>query len=160
MRIIFDLDSTLADDSHRLHHIMKSPKDWDSYFSECFEDGLVYTTFEVLRALSLDKHLIEIWTGRREGKDSVTRNTTEQWLAKHGLYVREGAENYPGITIERLLMRQQGDHTNDDELKRGWLNMARAANQAPDLVFEDRDRVVNMWRQEGIICFQVAEGKF
>ena len=27
-------------------------------------------------------------------------------------------------------------------------------------VFEDRDRVVKMWRDLGITCFQVAEGDF
>ena len=65
-----------------------------------------------------------------------------------------------GVIIEKLLMRSQGNYTDDDELKRHWLNIAREADQAPDLVFEDRDRVVRMWREEGITCFQVAEGNF
>jgi hypothetical protein len=30
----------------------------------------------------------------------------------------------------------------------------------PDLIFDDRDRVVAMWRSLGIPCFQVAKGDF
>ena len=29
-----------------------------------------------------------------------------------------------------------------------------------DLAFDDRDRVVAMWREEGVPCFQVAPGDF
>jgi hypothetical protein len=28
------------------------------------------------------------------------------------------------------------------------------------LVVDDRDKVVKMWREEGLTCFQVAEGDF
>jgi len=27
-------------------------------------------------------------------------------------------------------------------------------------VFDDRDRVVKMWRDVGVTCFQVADGEF
>ena len=169
MRIVCDLDSTLADDSHRLHHIKKDPKDWDSYFSECFEDSLIDSTFRVLKSLYCSKHLIEIWSAREAGENNEIRSITLKWLMKYGLHVRgeskhnldfPNARRSHNITIERLLMRMRGDYTNDYELKRRWLNIARAANQTPNLVFEDRDRVVNMWRVEGIDCFQVAEGNF
>ena len=52
------------------------------------------------------------------------------------------------------------DHCNDDELKLRWLKYAMEARQAPDLVFEDRRRVVEMYRSQGITCFQVADGDF
>ena len=28
------------------------------------------------------------------------------------------------------------------------------------MVFDDRDRVVNMWRRNGVVCAQVAPGDF
>ena len=160
MRIVFDLDSTLADDSHRIHYLKKEPKDWDGYYSECFKDTSIQTTFKVLRALASAEHLVEIWTGRVVGEGDVIRNLTVSWLNNHGLYVRGSFKGGHDTTIERLLMRRQGDYTDDDELKRRWLNAAREADQAPDLVFEDRNRVVDMWREEGITCFQVAVGNF
>lgn len=32
MFIVFDLDGTLADCEHRIHHITKEPKDWRAFF--------------------------------------------------------------------------------------------------------------------------------
>src|SRR5690606_19255438 len=41
----------------------------------------------------------------------------------------------------------------DVELKRYWLNQEY---ERPDLVYDDRQRVVDMWRAEGVPCFQVT----
>ena len=34
------------------------------------------------------------------------------------------------------------------------------ATRGPDAVYDDRNKVVAMWREEGIQCFQVALGDF
>ena len=52
-------------------------------------------------------------------------------------------------------MRADGDHTPDVVLKRSWLH-ALHPDERPDAVYDDRQRVVDMWRDEGITCFQVA----
>ena len=65
-----------------------------------------------------------------------------------------------GTWAIHVRMREHRDYTADDELKRGWLIKSRDAGRAPDLVFDDRQRVVDMWRAEGIPCFQVAPGDF
>lgn len=60
-----------------------------------------------------------------------------------------------------LTMRAEGDYTPDDELKRQWLNaMSMDDRSRLVAVFEDRDRMVHMWRAAGVPCFQVAEGNF
>jgi hypothetical protein len=53
-----------------------------------------------------------------------------------------------------------GMFTPDDILKEAWLR-----EQFPDknnilCVYDDRDKVVAMWRRNGISCFQVAPGDF
>jgi hypothetical protein len=53
-----------------------------------------------------------------------------------------------------------GMFTPDDILKEAWLR-----EQFPDknnilCVYDDRDKVVAMWRRNGIPCFQVAPGDF
>jgi hypothetical protein len=40
------------------------------------------------------------------------------------------------------------------------LDKIRLDGYNPTLVFDDRSRVVEMWRKNGIKCFQVAEGNF
>jgi hypothetical protein len=50
----------------------------------------------------------------------------------------------------------------DDELKEMWLDEEFPGEGINEIecVFDDRDKVVNMWRKRGIPCFQVAPGDF
>lgn len=143
--IIFDLDGTLALDHHRSHFLKQETKDWDSYFAACGDDAPHLPILKVLSHLhGTDR--IEIWTGRVDS----TRHTTIEWLARHRLL----------SLIDNLRMREAEDRTEDTELKRQWLKQAQANGYKIDLVFEDRQRVVDMWRSEGIVCCQVAPGDF
>lgn len=135
---VFDLDGTLADCSHRLHHLER--KDWRAFFAACGDDKLIDVTATVARTLALGGHRVEIWSGR---SDEV-RAETEAWLTRHDLFP------------DALLMRSAGDLRPDDEVKREFLR----GGGVPDVIFDDRKRVVDMWRAEGIACFQVASGDF
>ena len=57
-------------------------------------------------------------------------------------------------------MRAEGDYRADDVVKGELLDRILADGYHPELVFDDRTRVVNMWRARGIMCAQVAEGDF
>ncbi len=66
-------------------------------------------------------------------------------------------------------MRPHGDYTPDEVLKSDWCDeyrlVPRGARELPDdkpvaLVFDDRDKVVRMWRERGFRCLQVAPGNF
>ena len=65
-----------------------------------------------------------------------------------------------GIQFSHLFLREDEDFRADDEFKKDVLDALIAADWKPDLVFDDRNRVVDMWRANGIPCFQVAEGDF
>ena len=153
MRIVFDLDGTLADDSHRKHLIEGDHKDWDAYFAACDGDAPLIAC-QLLVDLVRAGHWIEIWSGRGAGVDLENRLKTMRWLERHC----DGIT--PNVDIKRLRMRGFSDYTPDIELKLGWLNEGRAEGTPPALVFDDRDRVVAMWREQGIPCFQVAPGSF
>jgi hypothetical protein len=149
MFVVFDLDGTLANCEHRLHHIKgdekPTPAQWDVFFAACEDDDPIYHTVEILKALRRQGSGIhvEIWSAR---SDQV-REQTERWF-----YQR--CDISPATLPIR--MRRKGDHRNDDILKAEWI----AEFGKPDLVFEDRARVVKMWRQMGVPCFQVADGEF
>ena len=53
-------------------------------------------------------------------------------------------------------------YMKDDLLKKGWLNDIFPGEKKDRIlcVFDDRDKVVKMWRDEGLTCMQVAEGAF
>jgi hypothetical protein len=61
---------------------------------------------------------------------------------------------------KRLWMRPAGDYRDDSIIKSELLDQILAAGYKPELVFDDRDRVVSMWREREIPCFQVAPGNF
>ena len=183
MRVVFDLDGTLANDQARKHYLLQAHKDWHSYFEACHTDTPNMAIVNLLHALAHDGHIIEIWSGRSSGPLMASwRQKTIQWLSHHAAI---GVEGYPYYhqdtesaggprppflstpfppdyltTVTRLRMRDYHDRTPDTQLKEQWLKEARATDQAPDLVIEDRTRVVEMWRSHGIRCIQVAQHDF
>ena len=139
MFIVFDLDGTLADDTHRQHHIVGEERDWDAYFAACEGDVPLWPTIGVLQMMVHCGHRVEIWTGRSES----CRGQTERWLSRV-----LGLEIWP-------LMRAEGDHRPDTVVKGEWLDGCGAS--PPDLVFDDRSKSVAFWREQGITCYQVAQ---
>lgn len=143
MDIIFDIDGTLADIRHRVHYLTRKPKDWVAFQAEAHLDSVIEPIATIFRVMG-PWHNIILCTGRGEQE----RRVTEAWLAKHRL-----------ISLW-LFMRTEGDYRADDVVKAEMLVQMRARGLDPKLAFEDRSRVVAMWRSHGIVCAQVAEGDF
>jgi hypothetical protein len=57
-------------------------------------------------------------------------------------------------------MRPENTKTPDVILKKTWLERELKNGHEIFCVFDDRDSVVDMWRSEGIQCFQVNYGNF
>lgn len=138
---IFDLDGTLADMQHRVGLI----PNWDEFFAACVRDSPIENVIITMEKLKESGAEIWVWSGRN---DSV-REETEEWM-----------QNYLGYTLP-LKMRPTKDHRPDEELKEKWLSELSQYDRGRLVgVFDDRDRVVAMWRRNGITCFQVAPGNF
>lgn len=156
---IFDLDGTLALIEHRRHFVEGADKDWRSFFAACVDDAPNLPVINTLRSLRSSGAEIWIWSGR---SDEVKSQTVE-WLHKHGCMgePRHTLWAWPFDAPERFRMRKAGDHQPDEALKSGWLSEIEPPEYARlTAVFEDRDRMVKMWRDAGISCFQVAPGAF
>ena len=139
--VVFDLDGTLADVEHRRHHITNGNRRWDRFFEACVNDAPVEAVIMAFRAHQRSGARVEVWSGRSD----AVRPQTEAWLDRHGL------------APDRLLMRPARNAIPDEVLKEGWLD---EADPKPTLVYDDRDKVVRMWRRRGVPCFQVAPGDF
>lgn len=146
---IFDLDGTLALTEHRQHLVQGTDKpDWAAFFAACVGDSPNVPVIETLINLIEAHAEVWIWSGR----SSEVMEQTKHWLAEH---LGDIAEDVP------LTMRVEGDFTPDDELKRAWLSYISAYDRRRLVaVFDDRDKVVAMWREAGVPCFQVAPGAF
>lgn len=178
--IIFDLDGTLADCEHRRHFVSAPERyvysirntdaaqelvkteteeykafrpNWKAFYEACDKDKPIEPTIQLLRYYHIFDENIEIWSGRCES----VRQKTEEWLEK---CVFEDLD-FSQYRIH-LKMRPHGDSTPDDVLKEKWLDEALADGKKIAYVFDDRPKVVRLWRRRGIFVFDCnqKEGEF
>lgn len=172
MDVIFDIDGTLANAEHRLHHI-KDPAfwkgvpprpDWDTFLSDelvALDTPILQTWMLMLHILESNKNRVLFITGRKES----SREMTVSWLMNKDCPIRHSAVSYLHLIgwpnpVPTLYMRKDGDRRPSHDVKRELLNQARADGYNPTLVFEDRTNDTAMWRSEGLLCCQVAEGNY
>src|SRR6185437_14005012 len=72
---LFDIDGTIANIDHRLHHIQKEPADWNAFYTACPGESPIAHILDVAHALSHDVDIVFI-TGRSE----TCRRATLDWL--------------------------------------------------------------------------------
>jgi hydroxymethylpyrimidine pyrophosphatase-like HAD family hydrolase len=144
MDIIFDIDGTLADLTHRRHWVTTKPKNWPA-----FDKGIPFDTphediIHLNHLLDEAGHRIILVSGRSDR----SRAQTLMWLSKYD------------VRFHGLMMRKDGDYRSDDIVKEEILDELLSQGYNPKMVFDDRDRVVAMWRRRGIRTLQVAPGDF
>ncbi|QNN97166.1 3'-phosphatase, 5'-polynucleotide kinase [Xanthomonas phage Xp12] len=150
---IFDLDGTLATIDHRRHLVESDPKQWREFYAACDRDTPCQAVIRTANALHLAGADVWVWSGR---SDEVA-DKTSAWLLKHLPWLREH-DPFMGMALR---MRFAHDHQPDVKLKRLWLSQLHPDDRARLVaVFDDRKSVVDMWRAEGVPCFQVAPGDF
>lgn len=149
--VLFDLDGTLALIEHRMHLVSNGNSNWDEFFKQCINDSPNVPVIKMLQSLTITGAECIIVSAR----SAAVKEETLTWLRKYVVNQKIG------ILMPKLILRPIGDYTPDDELKAKWLS----DGTLPDIkrilcVFDDRDKVVAMWRSLNINCFQVAEGNF
>lgn len=143
---IFDLDGTLSDASHRQPILADTTNShrWDMFYDLCDKDLPRHGVIKVLDVLKASSD-IWIWSGRTRRVEAKTLG----WLDRHR------------IQFDNLRMRSEQDYTPDDKLKRSWYESMLPDDKARLVAtFDDRDRIVRMWRTLGVQCFQVNYGDF
>jgi len=149
--VIFDLDGTLADiETRRVISIKENGKmDWDIFFDpkNISLDTPNRPVITMARLLKESGHRIVILSGRSK----VTKDATREWLKQFD------------VPFDILKMRPDNKEFKfmpDDQLKKLWLDQLFPNTDDVLCVFDDRDKVVKMWRENGLSCLQVAEGNF
>ena len=147
--VICDIDGTISKVGERLQYLQQTPPDWDKFYDDCFDDEPIEEICTLVRLLHKAGYSIIFCTGRR---DSV-REKTEAWIKRH---VSEE------FTFPRILMRATADHRHDTEVKPELLEMYLSEQERARIAFilEDRDSMVEKWRELGYRCLQVARGDF
>lgn len=133
MAIICDIDGTLAKICDR------SPYD----YPRAIGDSVNEPVRDVLRRYADDVAIV-LMSGRELSCWGVTR----EWLKMHK------------IPYNHLHMRRTGDNRKDSVVKEELYREYVEGIYNVLFVLDDRNQVVDLWRDLGLTCFQVAEGDF
>lgn len=142
---IFDIDGTLANTDHRNHHLAGEKKKWKEWYLDQRKDVPYWEIVDIMKMAYDNGIKIVLCTGR----DENNRPGTLAWFEDHGIDF-----------FHELFMRPANDRRDDTIIKKELLDKIREKGYDPVCVFEDRDRVVKMWRDEGLRCLQVKPGEY
>jgi HAD superfamily, subfamily IIIB (Acid phosphatase) len=142
--VFFDLDSTLADTTHRQHLIDDARErgeepDWEAYSLLCSGDKPFPGPVQLARMCSWDGYFIVIVSGRSE----AAMKPTVEWLMEHD------------VPFNGIILRKQGDTTPNEEFKvnaiRNWLVNHGASWEIdkPLLIVEDWPPAARAMEAEG-----------
>ena len=129
--IMDDLDGTLAHMNGK-----RSPHDWHAVMKDDLDVPIANLTRHYKNVIIMS------------GRDEVCRKETTEWLNKHD------------IRYDKLVMRPTNDNRPDEIVKWELYQLHVEPDYKIEFVLDDRDKVVKMWRKNGLKCLQVAEGDF
>ncbi len=150
--IIVDLDGTLADTKHRQHYLKQEPKDWNSFNNLCHQDPcnewckLLMRKFFTTFGRGEEMCDVIIVSGRTED----VKGKTLDWL------------DHNEIDYDEIYMRKSGDFRDDRVIKKEFYEKDIYPNykKKPLFVVEDRRKVVEFWREMGIVCLECYDHRF
>lgn len=148
--IIFDLDGTLANIEERRKLANKNGKfSWKEFFNpdNIQLDEPNWPVIQTFHAMKSVGYRVIIFSGRSD----ITMDATMEWLKLYD------------IEPDFMIMRPHSNYTKDSELKKHWLDNLKSVGVYKEnilCVYDDRDQVVKMWRENNIPCFQVNYGDF
>ena len=141
--IIVDIDGTLTNLNHRLIHLKKNPKEMIQFYEKIPLDAPRGNVIEIVKQLS-KKYFVLFVTGRPQEYEEETI----AWLKKFAVRNKQ---------TFALYMRRTKDYRPDRVIKKEIYNKEIKEFYEIIAIFEDRTRVVNMWRMLGLTCFQVDQ---
>jgi len=166
MDIICDIDGTLMDINRRRIYAEeqnKDPKkrmDWDIFLDPKMMKDFDRPNWDLVNILKKLKKAGDtniIFTSARNERH---REATLFQIAYCGISMGVSNKYSDKPQGNFLYLRKDGDFRPDDVVKKEIFNKIKEDGFTPQLAFDDRDQVVKMWREMGIPCYQVREGKF
>lgn len=141
--IIIDLDGTLADIRIRLKHLQGGKKDWKSFNKTIETDDLHEWCREIMVRFHHDHKLIIV-----SGRVDDLKQETEEWLSRYN------------VPYDYLFMRKSNDFRPDNVIKLEIFEKEIRDKFSVLFVLDDRQKVVDMWRAQGLVVLQCAPGDF
>ena len=131
--VICDIDGTIAEMNER------GPFHWD----KVGQDKPIAVIINLLHILAPHYEIILV-----SGRSDESMKHTLAWLEEHH------------VPYTSILMRQANDFRKDSIIKRELYEAHIEPRYDVQFVLEDRNQAVEMWREIGLTCLQVAPGDF
>ena len=97
------------------------------------------------RHIALKGDEVAFFSARNESERDITERQISEWIG----------DGHKGV-----FLRPDGDYICDAEFKSELADRFEDIGGQIDLVYDDRNKVVDMWRQRGTTVVQVADGDF
>lgn len=145
--VVFDIDGTMANIDHRLKYVKTDgKKDWKNFFGELKNDKINEWCRDLLNILDT-KYQTVFCSGRPDDH----RQATVDWLNANDIYP---------FMYQHLFMRRRGDFRQDYIIKEVILDFELLTRYDVHMIIDDRQQVVDMYRNRGYTVLQCAKGEF
>ncbi len=134
--VVFDLDGTLFDETHRAH--LRIDKKWDEYFSMVDLDPLIPITAEIIKEKKEQGFEIWMMSGRHISCSDKT---------KEALRINE-------IPYDNLKLRGQNNFVPDYVIKPSWCEKLIGLKRIHS-VYDDQDRVLDGFKNKGLNAIDI-----
>ena len=144
--VILDLDGVISDATHRQHYLRGAFRDFRGFFTAAPADP-PYATGLALASSIADDHTVAILTARPHYMADDTRS----WLAAND------------VRHDLLILRPEhgrGSSGPSADFKRHELNRLRAAGYEVAAAIDDDERIIEMYRSEGVFALYVHSGYY
>jgi len=157
--VIYDIDGTLADIEHRRIFVTGKKKDFNAFNNAMSEDVINVPIVKLHTMCHNAGYQILYCTGRMEEHRALTIEFLKMVHEESGIIERETLCPFS----PQLIMRPDERRSDPDwEVKQDMLHEILKTLDKKNILFtvDDRQKVVDMWRANGLTCLQVAEGNF
>jgi hypothetical protein len=168
--IICDVDGTLMNVEKRASYAKKYKKDTDRIMDwDIFLDPTVMLEYDTPNR-DVVGVIKSLFNETKRGIYTVAEDVTNDDYINNIIITSARNERHRDVTMTQLenagvewdamYLRDDGDFRPDDIVKAELLGKIRADGYDPTIAFDDRNQVVNKWRELGINCYQVRKGDF
>jgi hypothetical protein len=143
--VVVDIDGVLSDASTR-QHFLKNPegvRDWEGFFGTVGDDAPLHAVPALL--WTLDPALVVVLLS---GRPAWVLERTREWLERHS------------IRWDVVILREGDDFMEPAGFKRDVLHDLRAEGFEVVFAFDDNDRIVEMYGEEGVPALYVHSGYY
>ena len=146
--VIFDVDGTIADVNHR-RHLVNGDKgfkpDWNAFRNATVDDTPVQWVCDIAKRFIAQGDEVAFFSARNESEREITEKQISEWIG----------DGHKGV-----FLRPNDSYEPDEVFKSELADKFEEMGGKIDLVFDDRNKVVQMWRDRGTTVVQVADGDF